>query len=142
MINSVADVSAFPPHTQIANGPTVDSQIQAVNRTSIKIHGQRLPKLSLGLHRSFSHIFIVADIPHPILGAYFLERFNLSWRARQCRVCVVTPQIRKGSRTQRQIQGTKHLFIIRPGELATTSSYRDNARDDVILESIDLYHVV
>ncbi len=28
--------------------------------------------------------------------------------------CVVTPQIRKGSRTQRQIQGTKHLFIIRP----------------------------
>ncbi len=29
--------------------------------------------------------------------------------------CVVTPQIRKGSKTQRQIQGTKHGFIAPPG---------------------------
>ncbi len=43
-------------------------------------------KLNLDLRRSFSHIFIVADIPHPILGADFLERYNLSVSIRQRRL--------------------------------------------------------
>ncbi len=40
-------------------------------------------KLDLGLRRSFSHVFIVADVPHPIIGADFLERFNLSLSVRR-----------------------------------------------------------
>ncbi len=40
-------------------------------------------KLDLGLRRSFPHVFIVADVPHPIIGADFLERFNLSLSVRR-----------------------------------------------------------
>ncbi len=35
-------------------------------------------KLDLGLRRSFLHVFIVADVLHPIISADFLEHFNLS----------------------------------------------------------------
>ncbi len=56
--------------------------LQAVNRSSIKTYGQRMLKLDLGLCCSFPHVFIVADVPHPIIGADFLERLNLSLRVR------------------------------------------------------------
>ncbi len=78
MINSGADVSAIPPnladHRRLNSGFT----LQAVNRTSIKTSGQRMLKLDLGLRRSFPHVFIVAKVPHPIIGADSIERLNLS----------------------------------------------------------------
>ncbi len=60
--------------------------LQIVNQTSIKTYGQHLLKHNRGLRRSFSHMFIVTDIPHPILGADFLERFNLSVNIRRQRL--------------------------------------------------------
>ncbi len=86
MIDSGADVSAIPTTHADRQRPNIGFTLQAVNRTSIKTYGQRLLKLNLGLRRSFSHIFIGADIPHPILGADFLERFNLSVSIRQRRL--------------------------------------------------------
>ncbi len=66
MIDSGADVSAIPPTHADRQRPNSGITLQAVNQTSIKTYGQRL--LNLGLRRSFSHIFIVADIPHPIFS--------------------------------------------------------------------------
>ncbi len=40
-------------------------------------------KFNLDLRRSFPHVFIVVDAPHPIIGADFLERFNLSLSVRR-----------------------------------------------------------
>ncbi len=57
-----------PLISQIADGSTV------VNRTSIKTYGQRMLKLDLGLRRSFPHVFIVADVPHPIIGASLMTQ--------------------------------------------------------------------
>ncbi len=78
MIDSGADVSAIPPNLADRQRLNSGFTLQAVNRTSIKTYGQRMLKLDLGLRRSFSHVFTVADVPHPIIGADFLERFNLS----------------------------------------------------------------
>ncbi len=42
-------------------------------------------KLGFGLRRSFSHIFVVADVSYSIIGADFLEQINLSLSVeRQC----------------------------------------------------------
>ena len=41
--------------------------------------------LDIGLRRSFRWIFIIADLPLPILGADFLAHFGLRVNARHCK---------------------------------------------------------
>ncbi len=85
IIDSGADVSAIPLNLADRQRLNRGFTLQAVNRTSIKTYGQRMLQLDLGLRTSFPHVFIVADVPHPIIGADFLERFNLSLSVRrQC----------------------------------------------------------
>ncbi len=86
MIDSGGDISAIPPTHTDRQRPNSSFTLQAVNRTNIKTYGQRLLNLNLGLRRSFSYIFIVADFPRPNLGADFLERFNLSVSLRRRRL--------------------------------------------------------
>ncbi len=71
MIDSGADVSAIPPNHADRQRLNSGFTLQAVNRTSIRTYGQRMLKLDLGLRRSFPNVFIVADVPHPIIGADF-----------------------------------------------------------------------
>ena len=52
-------------------------QLQAVNKSPIKTFGQRSFTLDLGLRRVFRWIFVVTDIPTPILGADFLDNYGL-----------------------------------------------------------------
>ncbi len=40
-------------------------------------------KLDLGRRHYFAHVFIGVDVPHPIIGADFLEHFNLSFSVRK-----------------------------------------------------------
>ena len=49
----------------------------AVNDTPIHTYGKRSLTLNLGLRRSLSWIFIIADVRKPILGADFLRHFGL-----------------------------------------------------------------
>ncbi len=83
MIDSGADVSAIPPNLTDRQQLNSGFTLQAVNRTSIKTYGQRMLKLDLGLRRSFPHVFIASDVPHPIIGADFPELFHLSFSVRR-----------------------------------------------------------
>lgn len=38
---------------------------------------KKLLELNLGLHRDFSHIFIITNVTKPIIGADFLVKFDL-----------------------------------------------------------------
>lgn len=49
----------------------------AANGTPINTYGDAILSPSLGLRRSFSWKFIVADVCHPIIGADFLEHYGL-----------------------------------------------------------------
>ena len=51
--------------------------LHAVNLSTIETYGQVSLTLNLGLRRNFRWIFIIADLPNPILGADFLDHFNL-----------------------------------------------------------------
>ena len=51
--------------------------LQAVNKSTISTFGEKSMTLDIGLRRSYRWIFIIADLPIPILGADFLAHFGL-----------------------------------------------------------------
>ena len=86
MIDTGAEISLIPPKPSESSHPNPHLVLQAVNRSNIKTFGQRLLELDLGLRRTFRWIFVVADMPDPILGADFLHAFNLSPHLRASRL--------------------------------------------------------
>ncbi len=77
MVDSGADVSAIPATPAYRLTPHLSLPLHAITHSSIPTFGQKFISLDLGLRRSFPFVFILADIPHPILGADFLHEFNL-----------------------------------------------------------------
>ncbi len=71
-VDSGAAVSAIAPTSADRQRHNSGFTLQAVNQTSIKTYGKCMLKLDLGLRRSFSHMFVAADVPSPIIGADFL----------------------------------------------------------------------
>ncbi|BHF80069.1 hypothetical protein SprV_0702319300 [Sparganum proliferum] len=51
--------------------------LQAANCFPIPTFGSLFLTLNIGLRRSFTWIFVIADVPHPILGSDFLAEFDL-----------------------------------------------------------------
>ena len=54
-----------------------DRQLFAANGSTINTYGEIDLKISLGLRRNFSFIFIVADVTQPIIGVNFLRKYKL-----------------------------------------------------------------
>ena len=52
-------------------------QLQAANGTSIRTFGERSVQLDLGLAKSFTWKFTIAEVTKPIIGADFLRYFGL-----------------------------------------------------------------
>ena len=76
MVDTGAQVSIIPASKwEAASSATLT--LQAANNTPISTHGQRYLNLNLGLNRSFPWVFLVARVPHAILGLDFLEHFGL-----------------------------------------------------------------
>lgn len=61
--------------------------LQAANKTLIRTFGQRSLTFRIGLRRTFSWVFVVADVSQPIVGADFLYHYGLlvDLRAKQLR---------------------------------------------------------
>ncbi|BHF78459.1 hypothetical protein SprV_0602157200 [Sparganum proliferum] len=57
--------------------PSPGLHLQAANCSPISTFGNRSLTLNIGLRRSFSWIFVIADVPHAILGSDFLAEFDL-----------------------------------------------------------------
>ncbi|XP_029652033.1 uncharacterized protein LOC115225229 [Octopus sinensis] len=51
--------------------------LQAIDSSPIATFGQITLRLGIHLRRDFQWVFVIADIPHPILGADFLNNFDL-----------------------------------------------------------------
>ncbi len=76
LVDTGAEVSVIPPTSHQRKFPS-KLTLQAVNNSTISTFGQQSVTLDLGLRRSFPWIFILADVPKPILGADFLANFGL-----------------------------------------------------------------
>ena len=96
LVDTGADVSVIPPSPLECKHPQ-SLCLEAINHTSISTYGTRSLTLNLGLRRTFSWEFIVADVRKPILGADYLHHCSLL-------VDIKNHQLRDGV-TQLRIQG-------------------------------------
>ena len=71
-----ADVSVLPPSSSDKQRISPIT-LQAVNHSPISTFGEKSCTLDISLHRQFRLIFLIADLPIPILGADFLANFGL-----------------------------------------------------------------
>ena len=67
--------------------------LTAVNATPISTYGKQSLTLNLGLRRSFSWLFIMADVQKPIIGADFLKHFGLLVDMKQRRLIDTATQL-------------------------------------------------
>ena len=77
LIDTGAEFSVLPasPADRMTGLRGLD--LQAANSSSIKTYGQRLLTVSLGLRKTFTWVFLLADVAHPLLGADFLAAHDL-----------------------------------------------------------------
>ncbi len=75
LIDTGAVVSVVPV-TNEKQHPT-KSSLLAANGTPITVYGEKLISVNLGLRRQFDWVFIIADVRHAIIGADFLQHFQL-----------------------------------------------------------------
>lgn len=76
LIDSGADISVLPP-SQADKQCSQSLPLFAANGSTIRTYGSKLLKLDLGLRRTFTWPFTVADVQHPIIGADFLNEFGI-----------------------------------------------------------------
>lgn len=79
LIETGADVSVVPFTSSIKPNihSVVTPKLYAANGTPIKTFGILRQKVDLGLRRDFTWNFVIADVKQAMLGADFLEEFNL-----------------------------------------------------------------
>lgn len=87
LVDTGAEVSIVPPTSSSSHSHHQGHfSLRAVNGTNIATYGVCSLTLDLGLRRSFTWTFIVADVKQPILGADFLQNFGLTVDIRRHRL--------------------------------------------------------
>lgn len=76
LIDTGAEVSVIPPKQSDRKNKS-PLTLTAANKSVIQTFGNTILELDLGLRRTFSHLFIIADVGYPIIGADFLSHFSL-----------------------------------------------------------------
>ncbi|BHF62815.1 hypothetical protein SprV_0200580100 [Sparganum proliferum] len=77
LVDTGAQISVVPPTPVDRRCPSPGLRLQAANCSPISTFGSRSLTLHIGLRRSFPWIFVIADVPHAILGSDFLAEFDL-----------------------------------------------------------------
>ena len=93
LVDTGAEVSVLPPVAADRCRAAGALELQAANGTPIATYGQRLVTVNLGLRRSFPWVFLVANVQHTILGADFLQHFNLQVDLRRKRLVDTITQL-------------------------------------------------
>lgn len=86
LIDTGADVSVLPLAAPTCDLRPTATQLYAANGTKIKVIGEKILKLNLGLRREFSWSFVVADVTSPIIGADFIRHHDLLIDLRRNRI--------------------------------------------------------
>lgn len=76
LIDTGAAISVIPASSKDRRRNRTDN-LHAANGSIIKTYGRRSITLNLGLRRTFQFFFILAEVREAIIGADFLQEFNL-----------------------------------------------------------------
>ena len=77
LIDTGAEISVLPPCPGDRRNASGGIQLQAANGSSIRTFGERSVQLDLGLAKSFTWKFTIAEVTKPIIGADLLRYFGL-----------------------------------------------------------------
>lgn len=77
LIDTGADVSVIPKDSNLVRVKPTTIRLFAANGTPIKVYGEALLKVSLGLRREFLWSFLIADVTTGIIGADFVSHYDL-----------------------------------------------------------------
>jgi len=77
LVDTGADFSIIPVSAFAKRPQPSDYRVYAANGSPIKTYGQRIMSLDLKLRRNLTFSFLIADVTKPILGADFLDKFDL-----------------------------------------------------------------
>lgn len=77
LIDTGADLCVYPRSATSGRREKTEYVLSAANNTDINTYGTITLTLNLGLRRDFTWQFVVADVAKPIIGADFLDHFNL-----------------------------------------------------------------
>ena len=97
LVDTGAEVSLLPVSPSDRKNRQIGLSLQAANNSSIATYGTRSLTLDLSLKRSLPWIFTIADVRNPILGADFLDHYQLLVDVKHHKLI--------DSVTRRQIQG-------------------------------------
>ncbi|BHF72298.1 hypothetical protein SprV_0401536200 [Sparganum proliferum] len=86
LVDTGAQISVVPPTAADRRFPSPGLHLQAANCPPIPTFGSLSLTLNIGLRRSFTWIFVIADVPHAILGSDFLAEFDLLVDCRSARL--------------------------------------------------------
>nr|VZH90223.1 unnamed protein product [Spirometra erinaceieuropaei] len=86
LLDTGAQISVVPPTAADRRFPSPGFHLQAANCSPIPTVGSLSLTLNIGLRRSFTWIFVIADVPHAILGSDFLAEFDLLVDCRRARL--------------------------------------------------------
>ena len=77
LVDTGSDVTAVPATAEeMKKGPI--KILYAANGTPIRVYGEKLMLFKLGLRREFKWPILIAELENAIIGADFLEHFDLS----------------------------------------------------------------
>ncbi|BHF59175.1 hypothetical protein SprV_0100213100 [Sparganum proliferum] len=76
LVDTGAQISVVPPTPVDRRCPSPGLHLQAANCSPISTFGSRSLTLNISLRRSFSWIFVIADVPHANLDSDFLAEFD------------------------------------------------------------------
>ena len=77
LVDTGADVSILTAEDDIMSHQHPVGMIFAANGSIIRVYDRQVKHLDLGLGRKFKFSFLVAETENNIIGADFLEHFNL-----------------------------------------------------------------
>ncbi|XP_023245312.1 uncharacterized protein LOC111642887 [Copidosoma floridanum] len=86
LIDTGAEISLLPKNNKTKVSVPSEIGLVAANNTPIKAYGEVELTIDLGLGRALRWKFRIADVPYPILGADFLDHFDLLVDIRNSRV--------------------------------------------------------
>nr|VZI26828.1 unnamed protein product [Spirometra erinaceieuropaei] len=112
LVDTGAQLSVIPTTPADRRCPNPGLFLQAVNTSPITTFGTCSLSLDIGVRRLFPWVFVVADIPCAILGADFLDAFDLLVDCRQSRLHdkTIIPTVRGIS----SFDASRHLAVLDP----------------------------
>ncbi|XP_028173478.1 uncharacterized protein LOC114362327 [Ostrinia furnacalis] len=77
LIDTGANISVLPATQADKRRNAPSNYLYAANGSSISVYGEKTVVLNLGLRRPYSWRFVIAAVSKPILGADFLQHYNI-----------------------------------------------------------------